>query len=491
MKTTALRYALVGALAALGTGTASASDAILSVEQQDAISDQMIALLQTEYVLPDRAERYAAALDAQPATGPLSVADYIALTNGRLQAVAPDRHLGLLAPDRFAEIADQIGVETPSNDHPDTPGSLASPSDAGSGHAAPGHGHGHAPSADIPASGQSRADREARNRAALREIAGISGVSEISRDGLHQLGYIAFERLVSGPRVERILTNILSTFTESDRLVFDLRECRGGDVEAVRFLSNFLFETPTHLVSTTRRHGGTEERWTVPHALSGQLSAIPVEILISDRTFSACESFAFGLRTTGRARLLGQNSGGGGHMNGFYALPEGLGVSISVGRTFDPRSGEGWEAAGLVPDVRFQPGHALSGTAFLIREESGLTEIWSADERAIYEQVQSYTRAWYEADADIMAGLLAPDFEAIRPESGQRDDRDAHLAATAGGAGVLPRLFHNRILRDVRIDGDHATATLVLRTTVHALSLIRNEEGWRVMSDTQRPKTHG
>jgi hypothetical protein len=485
------------------------ADQVLEGAAQIEIATALAGLIRERYVLVAEGETLAAGLDAaieaQAFAGSRAATELTDDINRVLQAVYPDRHLGLLAPDRYAMMVAMFGEPedvaapghaAPGHATPDhaTPGHASGQASgaAPSGHAPTGHASGgHGPSADT--GGHSIRAREAAGQAALHDIAGITRVSEISRDGLNQLGYVAFDRLISSPRSRAVISSILSTFTESDRIVIDLRECRGGDADMVQFLSSFFYAEPTHLVSSMMRDGTTRERWTVPHALSAQLADIPLEILISERSFSAAESMAFGLSRTGRARLLGQATGGGGHMNDFFALPHGFGASISVGRTYDPRTGEGWQTLGVVPDVAFEPGHALSGTSALITEESGRYEALGAEAREIYAALQAYTAAWYGANAAQMDGLIAAEFAAEyhAPSGLTRRDRAAQLAATEAGMGVLQPLFHNRIIRDIAVDGDRATARLVLRETTHEISLVRAETGWQVGADIYQNKRHG
>jgi len=471
---------LIAAALALSAQTEPVETHLISSANQTEIIHDFSALLRDHYVLPDRANAYADALERALIEGefsaPVAPASFVAHINATLQAVAPDRHLGLLAPERFSVIAADVGIEN----GPETGGEDAD------GHTRRAH-HG-----DIGTGNTSdRRDREAAGAEALRQIAGVTRVSEISRDGLHQIGYIAFERLIGSDRSRQILTSILSTFTESDRLLLDLRECRGGDVDAVTHLSSALFAHPTHLVSTTVRDGDIEERWTESTSLGEALADTPVDILISERTFSACESLAFGLQATGRARLLGQNSGGGGHMNGFYALPLGFGASISVGRTFDPRTDEGWEIAGIVPEVPLPENHELYETTQLILAESHRLDDMSGDERSIYDTLQSFSEAWYSADDSTMSRLLAEDYSATLPDRAGHLDRSAFLDIVADGEGVLPQLYHNRMIRDVDARGDTATARLVLRETTNAVRLSRSPEGWQISEILSRRKSRG
>jgi len=469
---------------------------VLSGTAQIEIAAAMAGLIREHYVLESEGENLAASLEAaihtQTFATPRTAAELTAEIDRVLHNIFPDRHLGVLTPGRYVAMVEMFGEPEEQDAAQADHASGHVPAASASNHAPTGHG----PSQPSPRDGDglSPRDREAVGLAALHEIAGITRVSEISRDGLNQLGYVAFDRLISSPRSRAVITSILSTFTESDRIVVDLRNCRGGDADMVQFLSSFFYAEPTHLVSTMMRDGATRERWTVPNSLSPLLADMPLEILISERSFSAAESMAFGLSRTGRARLLGQATGGGGHMNDFYPLPHGFGASISVGRTFDPRTGEGWQARGVVPDVVFEPGHALSGTSALITQESGRYDALGAEAQEIYASLQAYAGAWYTANATQMEMLIAEGFHAEyrAPSELQTRDRAAHLAATEAGIGVLQPLFHNRIIRNIAVEGDRATAQLILRATTHQISLIRAQTGWQVSGDVYENKRgHG
>ena len=465
-------------------GQSEAADP-LSAEMQIEISRSLADLIEERYVIEAEGQRLSAGISDAIAAGRFDTtvpADEFAVTlNAVLQQIFPDRHLGILMPDRYAEMVVMFGSDF---DEPESAG--AAPEHA-AGHAPrPPAGHGAPDTGGIP-------DRDARERAgqdALREIAGITRVAEISRDGLNQVGYIAFERLIGSASAQQAVNRIFETFTESDRIIIDLRECRGGDADMVWFISNYFFLEPTHLLSTQMRGGEENQHWTEPNALSERFAARGLDVLISGTTFSAGEALAFGLQQTGRARLLGQTTGGGGYMNDFFPLPHDFGASISVGRSFDPRTGQGWQLGGIPPDVAFEAGHALSGTLGLITAESGRLAALPEPEIAIYDVLQDYTRAWYVADATTMDRLISADFEAsyVSRAARQSRDRREQLMATADGAGVLPPLYHNRIIENIEIVGDSATAHLILRATSHDLNLRRTAQGWLVAGDHYRDK---
>jgi C-terminal processing protease CtpA/Prc len=151
-------------------------------------------------------------------------------------------------------------------------------------------------------------------------------------------------------------------------LIFDLRQNRGGGPEMVRLLSTYLFDQRTHLVSSFMRGmPAPRERWTLDQVRGRRFSQVPVYLLTSRRTISAAESFAFGLRINRKVTIVGEPTAGGGHFGEFVDLPDGFRMFLPRGRTYDPRTNEGWEATGLPPDVPVPAARALAKALELIR----------------------------------------------------------------------------------------------------------------------------
>ena len=142
--------------------------------------------------------------------------------------------------------------------------------------------------------------------------------------------------------------------------MIDLGRNGGGGPWMVRYLSGFFFAAPTHLTDTWMR-GMDEprERWTLDGQPTDAFVDKPVVILTSGNTFSAAESFTFGLKINDRVTLVGERTGGGGHFGDDVRLNDDLRMFLPRGRTYDPETGEGWEAQGIEPDVEVGYGEAL------------------------------------------------------------------------------------------------------------------------------------
>lgn len=75
----------------------------------------------------------------------------------------------------------------------------------------------------------------------------------------------------------------------------------------------------------------------------------------------------FGLKVNNRVTIVGERTAGGGHFGGFLPLPGGFYMFLPRGRTYDPRTNEGWEAEGIKPDVEVRHEDALRTVTELIK----------------------------------------------------------------------------------------------------------------------------
>jgi hypothetical protein len=152
-------------------------------------------------------------------------------------------------------------------------------------------------------------------------------------------------------------------------LVLDVRLNPGGDLSSVAHLATYLFATRTHLFTrATRGRSDAIEVWTRDEVPGPRLPNAPVYVVTSADTFSAGEGFAFALQKTGRAVIVGERTGGGGYSGNFARLPNGFTMFVSTGRTFDPRSGAGWQVDGVRPDREVPATEALEAALRLAAE---------------------------------------------------------------------------------------------------------------------------
>lgn len=181
------------------------------------------------------------------------------------------------------------------------------------------------------------------------------------------IGYIDLHGFGSAPELLAHADSVMASFAKVSALIIDLRANTGGSPELVRLLSTYLFDRPTHLVTSFMRGmPAPRERWTLD-SVAGERLRVPVYILTSRRTLSAAESFIFGLKINNRVTIVGERTAGAGHFGSFVDLPGGFVSFVPHGRTYDPRTNEGWEAEGIEPHVLVPAADALDTALRLIR----------------------------------------------------------------------------------------------------------------------------
>jgi hypothetical protein len=145
----------------------------------------------------------------------------------------------------------------------------------------------------------------------------------------------------------------MNFLSNTNVLIVDLRQCRGGEPGMVALVSSYLFgEEPVHLNSFYLRGDNvTQQSWTLPYVPGKRFSNKPVYILTSKDTFSGGEEFAYNLKTRQRATLIGETTRGGAHPGMSHRLHPHFDVFIPNGRPINPVTGTNWEGSGVVPDI--------------------------------------------------------------------------------------------------------------------------------------------
>jgi hypothetical protein len=143
--------------------------------------------------------------------------------------------------------------------------------------------------------------------------------------------------------------------------------------------------------------------------------------LIGPGTVSGAEDLAFIFRSTRRGTLVGERSAGAGRPNRLYPVEDGFMVSVSGGRTFDPRTGKEWERVGIEPDISAPGDDAL-----------------------------------FAAHVDVLTKLAgsAPDNARRRGLDFARENLQARWHPRAVSVGVLARLAGEYDTRRVLLEGE-------------------------------------
>jgi C-terminal processing protease CtpA/Prc len=164
--------------------------------------------------------------------------------------------------------------------------------------------------------------------------------------------------------------------SESDALILDLRQCKGGYPGTVALVCTYLFnEEPILLTSIYwRDEDRTQQYWTLPYVPGKRLSDIPLYVLISKNTFSAGEMAASALQSHPRATLIGEQTDGGVNPGTSFRLHPHFEAFIPIGCTIDPLTGTHKESAGVTPDITASPEESFD-MAYKFALQSILAEI--------------------------------------------------------------------------------------------------------------------
>lgn len=178
------------------------------------------------------------------------------------------------------------------------------------------------------------------------------------RDGI---GYLELRVFAPTDKAGDLAAAAMTLLAQSPALIIDLRRNGGGMEEMVRLLAAYLLDDVREMSAAYDRPSDTTTRGFTPAMVAGRRygGSRPVYILVSKRTFSAAEQFAYDLQAMGRAVVVGEQTGGGAHPSGQHRVGDRFLLTLPEGRSINPITKGDWEGVGVIPDVRTAPDQAL------------------------------------------------------------------------------------------------------------------------------------
>ena len=179
------------------------------------------------------------------------------------------------------------------------------------------------------------------------------------------IGYLDIRRFYLYPDIQDLVDCSMNLLLNANAIIIDLRENGGGSGD---YLSSYFLKYPTQLNSWySRENDFVTEFWTSQKTGLERLTEVPLFLLTSKRTFSAAESFAYDMKVQKRATIVGDSTKGGAHSVDLYKIDNQFEIYISTARAINPVTGGNWEGTGVTPDVIVPSVSALDTAIILAR----------------------------------------------------------------------------------------------------------------------------
>ena len=243
-----------------------------------------------------------------------------------------------------------------------------------------------------------------------------------------RIGLVDLRRFYSFDQAKDMAVAAMRFLANAQAIIIDVRENGGGSGD---YLSSYFLPYPTQLSgSYSRQTGSLTESWTRRDIGMEPRLDVRVFILTGPNTFSASESFAYDMQSRKRATLVGEPTKGGAHSVDVFGIDDQFEFYISTERSISPVTGGNWEGTGVIPDINVPAAAALDAA---VVEAKKAAEAYGRSKDAglkkAVEEMQVY--------ADNAARLY---------REGKKDSADAALDSLfkiARRAGMISEFFIN------------------------------------------------
>lgn len=209
-----------------------------------------------------------------------------------------------------------------------------------------------------PHAGAPTAEQEARLQQHLAH--GMMAIRRLPGN----IGYLKLRYFAQDADGTRMIDQAMALLKDTNALILDLRENTGGGGTADTRLLGHLSPTPIPMAQIHwRKPDGSfevEQRVVSVPAAGPTYPDKPLFVLTAKRTFSAAEGFAYDLKVSHRAVLIGETTRGGANpQNRSVDLGSGMSAFVPNGRVEHPTTHGNFAGVGVAPDVPTDPRQAL------------------------------------------------------------------------------------------------------------------------------------
>ena len=197
-----------------------------------------------------------------------------------------------------------------------------------------------------------------RDEQSRRRNFGFERVERLSGN----VGYLELRRFERPWLAGETAVAAMAFLANCDAIIIDLRGNGGGYGQMVNLLATYFFDgEPVHLRDVHDRPSKSIlQAWTMPYAPGPRFTGKELYILTGRRTFSAAEAFAYGMKSQGRATIVGTTTRGGAHPTATRQVNEHFAVFVPHARVADAVTGGDWEGTGVSPNLETAEEKALA-----------------------------------------------------------------------------------------------------------------------------------
>jgi hypothetical protein len=174
------------------------------------------------------------------------------------------------------------------------------------------------------------------------------------------IGLLQLDAFYPADWIKETASGAMAFLSNADAIIIDLRNNHGFAPDGVILIESYFFKEETHITDQLDRDAKTTRQyWTLPTVPGPSLAAKDLYILTSNNTFSAGEDFAYNLQAQGRAKVIGETTGGGAHGTKPYRISKYFSASIPFSSSVNPITHGDWEGTGVKPNVIVPADQAL------------------------------------------------------------------------------------------------------------------------------------
>ena len=177
------------------------------------------------------------------------------------------------------------------------------------------------------------------------------------------VGYFKFNSFVDTSLSKSTLVAAMNFLSNSSAVIIDLRQNGGGDSRTLGFLLSYFLPDSTLISQNRSRANGNaaisiENRYIVHDAAVKKMD-VPVFVVVSKRTSSAAEAFAYILQSLGRATVVGEVTNGEANPGYLFPVNADMYMMIPAFESTNPVTKTNWQGKGVMPDVQVPADKAL------------------------------------------------------------------------------------------------------------------------------------